>query len=410
MKHDRPTLRLLAAPLAAAGVLFPSAAAAAEPARKPPPILVGPVAVGPEAPAFSSAHYRVDHDTGGPYAEVLVTLQVEAAAGELRLGFAARDCHGLAATLDDAPARPEYPSAALPAPGGPFDTQILVVVPPGASHVVTVQAHCEPWTERRDPRLDYPQATFLLNRLLEGPVARVVHLEPAAARASADLRLRVETAADERPEAPVSGTPQDGPDRRVLEGPATLEGPDPVEIAARTGAYEQPRNWAFGIAIGLALDWPLRERTVLDTATRQVIERWYETPGTKETTPRMWLRALFHYGWERWMLVTGLEGDPLGALEVPLTFVWFPQERPAGWGHPVGDWHVLFGLAFQAFNDWSPSEYGFDPRLFLRGGVGFRFHALSAEFAYEIAPPMGDWNGPHGLLEHKVLITFPLVF
>ncbi|NMC70072.1 MAG: hypothetical protein GYA57_08420 [Myxococcales bacterium] len=409
MMHDRPTLHLVLASFAGAALTIAATASAAEPAREAPPILVGPVLVGPGTPVFPSVRYRVDHHTGGPYAEVEVTLQVEAAE-ELRLGFAARDCHGLAATIDGAAARPEYPSAPLPAPGGPFDTQFLVVVPAGAARSVTLRARCEPWTERRDPRLDYPQATFLLNRLLDGPEARIVHLEPAAARTSGDLRLQVETAADEQPEAPIPGTPRDVPGGRVLEGPATLDSPDPLEVAAIRGTYAQPRSWAFGLAIGLALDWPLRERTVRDTATGQVVERWYATPGTKETTPRMWLRALFLYGWERWMFVTGLEGDPLGALELPLTFVWFPQERPTGWGHPVGDWHLLFGLAFQAFNDWSPNEYAFDPRLFLRGGVGFRFHALSAEFAYEFAPPMGDWNGPHGLFEHKVLITFPLAF
>jgi len=407
--HDRPIPHLALASLAGATLSLAATASAAEPAREPPPILVGPVLVGPGAPVFPSARYRVDHHAGGPYAEIEVTLQVETAE-EVRLGFAARDCHDLAATIDGAAARPEYPSAPLPAPGGPFDTQLLVVVPPGAARAVTLRARCEPWTERRDPRLDYPQATFLLNRLLEGPEARIVHLEPSAARASADLRLQVETSADEQPEAPVSGVPRDVPDGRVLEGPATLDSPDPLEVAAVRGTYAQPRSWAFALTIGLALDWPLRERTVLATAGGQVVERWYETPGTGESAPRMWLRALFLYGWERWMLATGLEGDPLGALELPLTFVWFPQEQPTGWGHPVGDWHLLFGLAFQAFNDGSPNEYAFDPRLFLRGGVGFRFHALSAEFAYELAPPMGDWNGPHGLLEHKVLITFPLAF
>jgi len=405
--HRRPTLPRALALLAGVIRICTATASAAGPAREPPPILVGPVVVGPGAPVFSSARYRIDHRAGGLYVPVEVTLQVEA-ADEVRLGFAARDCHDLAATVDGTAARPEYPSAPLPAPGGPFDTQFLVVVPPGSGHAVTVRARCEPWTERRDPRLDYPQATFLLNRLLEGPEARIVHLEPAAARSAADLRLQVETAAGEQPEAPVSGSPRDVADGRVLEGPAARASPDPLEVAAVRGTYAQPRSWAFALAIGLALDWPLRERTVLDTPGGQVVERWYETPGTGESAPRMWLRALFLYGWERGMLATGLEGDPLGALELPLTFVWFPQEPWTGWGHPIGDWHLLFGLAFQAFNDGSPNDHAFDPRLFLRGGVGFRFHALSAEFAYEIAPPMGDWNGPHGLLEHKVLITFPL--
>lgn len=411
MKHPHTVARPLVA-LLGCGALLPLAlptAAAADPLREAPPILVGPVVVGPGAPAFPAAAYRVDHAADGPYTDVQLTLQVQAAE-ELRLGFAARDCHGLDATVDGSPTRPEYPSAPLAVSGGPFDTQFVVVVPPGAPHTVVVQAHCDQWTEHRDPRLDYPQATFLLNRLLDGPAARVVHLEPAAARSTADLRLRVETAVDNHPEGPVTGAPVETPHRRVLEGPATLDPHEPLAAAVAVGEYQQPRNWAFGLAVGLALDWPLVERTVLDRATGQVVERWYETPGTKYAAPRMWLRALFHYGWERWMLVTGLEGDPLGALEVPLTFVWFPQDRPTGWGHPIGDWHLLFGLAFQVFNDSSPNDYAFDPRIFLRGGIGFRFHALSAEFAYELAPPMGEWNGPRGLFEHKVLITFPLVF
>jgi hypothetical protein len=389
--------------------LCAATAAADEPPREAPPILVGPVVVGGGAPAFAAAHYRVDHAADGPYVDVQLALQVQT-IDELRLGFGARDCHGLAVTVDGGPARPEYPSGALPAAGGPFDTQLVVVVPPGGPHAVVVQAHCEAWDERRDPRLDYPQATFLLNRLLAGPTVRVVRLEPGAARDAADLRLRVGTSGDERPEGSVTGSPVETADGRVLEGPATLDPAEPLEAAAALGDYVQPRNWAFGLAIGIALDWPLVERTVVDDASDQVVERWYETPGTKYAAPRMWLRALFHYGWERWMLVTGLEGDPLGALEVPLTFVWFPQDRPTGWGHPIGDWHLLFGLAFQVFNDGSPNEYGFDPRVFLRGGIGFRFHALSAEFAYELAPPMGEWNGPRGLFEHKVLITFPLAF
>ncbi|MBN1774174.1 MAG: hypothetical protein JXB32_23145 [Deltaproteobacteria bacterium] len=408
MTHQQPSPRALVV-LWGVALLLPAVPAAADPAREAPPILVGPVVAGDAAPVFAAAHYRVDFDTDGPYSDVQLTLQVQA-ADELRLGFAARDCHGLAASLDGGPTRPEYSSTPLPASGGPFDTQLVVVVPPGDPHTVVVQAHCETWQERRDPRLDYPQATFLFNRLLDGPDARVVHLEPAAARDAADLRLRVETAADAQPEAPVVGTPAESADGRVLEGTVTLEPLEPLEAAAAVGEYAVPRNWSFGLAIGLALDWPLVERTVVDTASGQVVERWYATPGTKDITPRMWLRALFHYGWERWMLVTGLEGDPLGALEVPLTFVWFPQERPTGWGHPIGDWHLLFGLAFQVFNDWSPNDHAFDPRLFLRAGFGFRFHALAAEFAYELAPPMGDWNGPHGLLEHKVLITFPLAF
>jgi hypothetical protein len=35
---------------------------------------------------------------------------------------------------------------------------------------------------------------------------------------------------------------------------------------------------------------------------------------------------------------------------------------------------------------------------------------LTFELSYEIAPPVGDWNGPNGLLEHKLLFNFPFTF
>jgi len=60
------------------------------------------------------------------------------------------------------------------------------------------------------------------------------------------------------------------------------------------------------------------------------------------------------------------------------------------------------------FNDLSPVDHALDLRPFLRAGLGFRFFWLTCEAAYEIAPPVGDWNGERGLLEHRLAITFPV--
>jgi hypothetical protein len=35
---------------------------------------------------------------------------------------------------------------------------------------------------------------------------------------------------------------------------------------------------------------------------------------------------------------------------------------------------------------------------------------IQAEIFYEVAPPVGDWNGPRGLVEHKLGFTFPFAF
>ena len=110
------------------------------------------------------------------------------------------------------------------------------------------------------------------------------------------------------------------------------------------------------------------------------------------------------------MLSTGIEGDPLGVLEVPLVFKWFPQDRGPGWGWSILDYRFFFGAALQVFNTASPIEHGLDVRPFIRIGAGLRFYVIQAEIFYEVAPPVGDWNGPRGLVEHKLGFSFPFAF
>ena len=35
---------------------------------------------------------------------------------------------------------------------------------------------------------------------------------------------------------------------------------------------------------------------------------------------------------------------------------------------------------------------------------------VTLDLVYEIAPPLGDWGGRYGGLEHKLLITLPFAF
>ena len=413
MAHDRIRsldARRLAAPAAllaaALAAVVPDSAAASDPARTP--LLVGPVAVDAAAASFPAASYHVTFGEGASRADVELVLQVQSAT-EVVLGFAGRRVDSLTVTIDGAPAPIDYSIAPLPVAGGPFDSQILVHVPPSPTGVraVVLHARCETDLREIDAGLTYPEASILANLWLDGPRARVLRLDPASAVA-APLTVHLETLAPHRPEGPLAASAAATTAGAVLDGPVAPGTAAPFEISAVEGEVPVARTWGFALGIGLALDWPHVENRVYDGTPPVMIERWYSTKGFSEPTARMWLSGTFRFAFrDQWMFGVGVEGDPLGVLEIPLLFTWHPKAPPADQAGRILDYHVLFGLGLQLLNDMSPGEYGFDPRPFVRVGAGLRFHVLTFDLAYEIAPPVGDWNGPNGLLEHKLLFTFP---
>ncbi|MBI5488830.1 MAG: hypothetical protein HY905_15965 [Deltaproteobacteria bacterium] len=391
--------------------LLASGPARAADTLEPVPLLVGPVTVDATPVAFSAASYRVLFAQTATRASVELTVQVQAAT-EVVLGFAGRRVSGLAVTIDGAPAPLEYSIAPLAVAGGPFDSQILVRVPPSpaGSRTVVLTARCETAYRIIDAALTYPEASILPNLWLDGPRAHVLQLDPASA-ITAPLALRLETTDPQRPAGPVAAAADATPGGAALEGSVVAGSTAPFEVSAVEGEMPVPRRWGFSVGIGLALDFPHVENVARDRTSGAVTERWYTTTGFRSPFARMWLSGLFVYEFrDHWMFSTGLEGDPMGVLEIPVLFTWYPQAPPADDAGRILDYHVLFGLALQVFNDLSPGSYGFDPRPFIRLGAGFRFFVLTMDVAYEIAPPVGDWNGPYGLLEHKLLITFPFAF
>jgi hypothetical protein len=401
--------RRLPAGWLAAALLLPAAAARAQPAGEGPPVLVGPLVLQPAGATVPSASYRVEFAEGGRTARVELTLQVAGPPGDLVLGFAGRGVGWLGATVDGAPVEPERAPAPLAAPGGPFGTERLVRAGPGAGGVrtVVVRALCEARTEEREPQLTFPQATFARNRGIAGLTARVLRFDPAAA-AGADLAMSVTTVAPQWPEAPVAGTRAAAPGGWALEGAVVADPGAPLEAASVEGSYERASNWAFQIGLGTALDWPHVEMTETAGEDGPVVERWYVTPGFHDYVPRLWLRGALQHAFDEWLLTFGVEGDPGGVLELPCLFTWFPQEGGPDRGDTFADYHFFGGLALQVFNDAAPHEHAFDPRPFVRVGAGVRLLLFTIEIAYEIAPPVGPWNGAYGMLEHKAFVSLPL--
>jgi hypothetical protein len=399
------------------GSLAPAVAAALAVLAAPPaaawaaptPILVGPVTAPAGAADFAAAAYRAAFDESGRTAEVALDLIVTTPGTiPVALGFGGRGLLRLEATVDGAPVRVRPATAPIAAAGGPFDRQVWVEIPAGvASHRVVVSAHVETVLEELGPAMTAPEATFILNRWEDPPVGHAVLLDPADAARGA-VTFEVRTPSSSRPDAPVAGTTTDDGEGRVLRGAAT--GGGPYRIASVAGPEAPPRRWSLGFAVGIGLDWPLTERTVIDRTSRRVVERWYETPGVGDHSPHAWLRLFYQYAVDDLLITTGLEGDPLSILEIPITVSWFPIPPSPSDPRQIGDVRLLGGLAFQVFNGASPGDHGFDPRIFLRVGAGFRLFLWSGEIAYEIAPPMGEWNGPRGLMEHKLTFTCPFAF
>jgi hypothetical protein len=378
------------------------------------PLLAGPVLLGPADVQVGAATMTVAFGEGARVAHVeLVVSLSSAAGGELVLGFAGLGAWRVEADLDGLAATVE-PTSGLPLGETSYDSEVLVRVPlvPGSSGVLRVRALGDSAAAPRDAALTYPQASFLLNRLLEEPTARTVRFLPGALLTQApSLTMRVETVPPQWPEAPVAGNAVESAGRWVLEGPVVADLAVPLEVSALTGEYEAARNWGFIFGVGAAIDWPRCEGVTRDPATREVTSRYFYTPDFGDPASRVWFRGLFAWAIHpQWRLETGVEGDFAGALEVPLTFTWFPQDGEPGLFDLFGDYHFIFGLALQLINDRMPYDYGFDPRPFVRLGAGIRFLLVTLDMVYEIAPPLGDWDGRRGGLEHKLLITLPFAF
>jgi len=384
-------------------VCVPAARAAAD---DPVPQLAGPVLLGPGDAQIGAASYGVVFGEGGRVAHVELTLPVASpAGGEAQVAFGVRGVWQLLAWADGAPIAVEEAASATLA-GGPFDRQLLVRVPlaPGVPAQLIVRALGDTQGSEREPQLTYPQATFVLNRLLEAPRARVVELQPGAA-GSGELRLRVETVPPQWPEAPVAGEMTEVNGRWVLEGPVVADLAVPIEVAAIEGEYAAPRNWGITFGVGAAVDWA-RQRGASSGPT----ENWY-TPDFADPASRVWFRGAFAYAFHpQWLFEAGVDGDFAGALELPFLFTWFPQDGSPGLYDIFADYHFIFGVAVQLINNRMPVDSSFDPRPFVRIGAGVRFLLVTLDVCYEIAPPVGDWDGRYGGLQHKLLITLPFRF
>lgn len=404
MVHAR--IRVLAL---AAALLVPAAALAAD---ERPAGLAGPSLAGP-ADLRVAPHWAARFGEGGR--TVHVTLEVplaSATGGELLVGFGLCGTWRLQATADGLPLAVEPAPADLALDGAPFDRQVVVRVPlvPGVPVLFELRADGDTTFEERVPRLTYPQATFLLNRLLEGPRARFVELRPGPLPSGTpEVRMLVETAPPQRPEAPVAGELGEREGRVVLEGPIVADPAAPLVLSAVEGEYEQPRNWGFTFGIGAAVDWARMYGCPASRTCDEADRRWY-TADADGPGSRVWFRGMFAWAFERWLIEAGVEGDLAGALELPVVFTWYPQEGAPGFFDVFGDWHLFFGLSLQLINDRMPEDYGFDPRPFVRLGAGLRILMVTLDVAYEIAPPLGGWEDRFGGLQHKLLITLPWRF
>lgn len=396
-------------------VLGVSAAEAfADPAPARPAGFAGPALAGPADLQLREPRLVAEFGEGARTVHLVYLLPLQSrAGGEAQVAFATRGTWRLRAFLDGQPVALEPLPAATTLPGGPFDDQLVarVPLPPDLPVTLELRADGDTTFEKRDPRLTYPQATFLLNRLLEGPRARVVELWPDPTLLDRpDLRMRVVAVPPQRPEAPVAGDVVESGGRLWVEGPVVADAAVPLALSAVEGDYEPPRNWAFTFGIGAAVDWGRTYGCPSSRTCDDADRRWYtldaDGPGS-----RVWFRGVFAWTLlDRWLVEAGLEGDFAGALELPLVFTYYPLEGSPGPLDLFGDWHLLFGLSLQLINDWMPEDYGFDPRPFVRLGAGIRFLLVTLDLAYEIAPPLGGWEDRFGGLEHKLLITIPWRF
>lgn len=392
----------------------PAVEALADPAPPRPAGFAGPVLAGPADLELQGPRITAEFGEGARTVHLAYLLPIRSpGGGEALVAFATRGTWRRRAFLDGQPVAFEPLPAAANLPGGPFEDRFAIRVPlsPDVPAILELRADGDTTFEKRDPWLTYPQATFVLNRRIEGPRARGVELWPDPALLDRpDLRMRVVAVPPQRPEAPVAGDIVESGGRWWVEGPVVADAAVPFALAAVEGDDEPPRNWAFTFGVGAAVDWG---RTYGCPSSRTCDEgdrRWY-TADADGPGSRVWFRGVFAWSFlDRWLLEAGLEGDFAGALEVPLLFTYYPLD-----GFPesldlFGDWHLLFGVSLQLINDRMSEDYGFDPRPFVRLGAGIRFLLVTLDVAYEIAPPLGGWEDRFGGLEHKLLITIPWRF
>ena len=237
------------------------------------PLLVGPLPVGPADVRVDAARYDVAFGEGARMVHVGIEFTVTSpVGGELALAFGARGAWRIEAEVDGAPLAVERPSE-LALPGGAYDDRVLLRVPllPGVPAAVRVRVLGDTAGIEREATLTYPQATFLLNQLLEQPRGRAVSFQPGPLLVAApELRMRVETVSPQRPEAPVTGEAVESAGRAVVEGAVVADLAAPIEVAAVEGEYEAPRNWGIIFGIGAAIDWPRTQRIDRDPATGEV--------------------------------------------------------------------------------------------------------------------------------------------
>lgn len=387
--------------------------AGADPVAPPPARLAGPVLAGPADLLVEQPVLAAEFGEGGRTVHLALALPLRSAAGgEAAVGFGTRGTWRVRAFLDGQPVGLEPLAAGATLPGGPLDESFAVRVPlaPGVPTTLELRADGDTTFEDRAPRLTYPQATFLLNRLIEAPRARIVEWWPDPALLDRpDLRMRIVAVPPQRPEAPVASDVVDSGGRLWVEGPVVADAAVPLVLAAVEGDYEPPRNWGFTFGIGAAVDWGRTFGCPSSRTCDDADRRWY-TADADGPGSRVWFRGLFAWAFGRWLLEAGLEGDFAGALEVPLLFTYYPMEGSPEPLDLFGDWHLLFGLSLQLINDQMPEDHGFDPRPFLRLGAGLRFLLVTLDLAYEIAPSLGGWEDRYGGLEHKLLITIPWRF
>ncbi|MBN1771167.1 MAG: hypothetical protein JXB32_07910 [Deltaproteobacteria bacterium] len=397
----------------AAALCIPAADGLADSTAGRPAGFAGPGLAGPADLHVDVPRLDADFGEGGRTVHLTLVLPLRSdAGGEALVGFGAVGTWRFHAFLDGQAVGLEPAPADLGLEGGPFDEQVVVRVPlaAGVPALLELRADGDTTFEERDPRLTYPQATFILNRLLEGPRARFVELWPGPALLEApELRMRVGSAPPQRPEAPVAGDVVDSGGRLWVEGPVVADATVPLVLSAVEGDYEQPRNWGFTFGIGAAIDWARMYGCPSSSPCDEADRRWY-TDNADGPGSRVWFRGMFAWAFGRWLLEAGLEGDFAGALEVPLLFTYYPQDGSPGFFDLFGDWHLILGVSLQLINDRMPEDHGFDPRPFLRLGAGLRFLMVTLDLAYEIAPPLGGWGDRYGGLEHKLLITLPWRF
>ncbi len=393
-----------AARAAAAVAAFAAVPAGAAPEPEAP-LLTGPVVRGGAPIEIASAALRVRFGESARTAQVEYAVRLAGAeAGEAEIGFEGVGVRSLRASLDGVPVPVEQVVAS-----GRTRFALRVPVRPGEPTLLVVTAWCDTVEEERAAPRTYPQAWFVRNRVLDAARARVLLIDPGPHVPPGRLVVRVEAASPRTVEAPLDAAPTPIAGGEAVEGTPASDVAVPFRVAAVEGTAEAPSDWGVAFGMGIAIDWPRVENVTRDD-DGNVTARSYSGPPADDPATRIWFRGLFLWALGPWMLSTGLEGDWNGTLEAPFMATWFPAGGTPSDDAVPADYRLSAGVAVQILNDRSPGKHGLDPRIFLRAGAGMRLLLLTCELAYEIAPPMGAWDGPRGGLEHKLLLTFPWAF